>query len=85
MSADAEPISPKSAVWCLHCERAYAANEYRWDGRMRMCPYPDCEGDAVLDQWDWARVRQENPIYPASPMRGIFYPLHPGHRRQKRS
>lgn len=74
-------VDPKIAVWCLHCERAYAAHEYRWKSNLRMCPYPDCDGDAVLDQWEWARIRHENPMYPASPLRGVFYPLRGDRRR----
>ena len=81
MSMEATPINPKLAVWCLRCERAYAASEFRRAGGHKVCPYSDCDGDAALDQWEWARVRQENPIYPASPMRGVFYPLRACDRR----
>ena len=80
MSADTAAIDAKSAVWCLHCERAYDVGEFRRIDGLRLCPYQDCDGDAVLDQWDWARIRHENSQYPASPMRGVFYPLYGRHR-----
>ena len=68
-------------VWCLHCERAYLLGEHRIvainNSSLRMCPYEDCDGDTVLDQWAWGSVREENPSYPEVPERKTIYPLYP--------
>ena len=26
-----------------------------------MCPYEGCNGDAVIDTWEWGRIREEHP------------------------
>ena len=61
-------------MWCLHCERCYQAGEYRQVGEWQMCPYPDCEGDTVLDSVDWSQRRQYHPDYPVRPDRNKIYP-----------
>lgn len=65
-------------LWCLHCQRTYKDDEYRSivnrDGRlMEMCHYEDCDGDAVIDAWDWAMIRDEHG-YPEIPEKGKVYP-----------
>lgn len=67
---------PRSAWnWCLHCERAYPQGSYRREGSYQNCPYTGCNGDAVLDLWDWSTVREKNPSYPITPVFGERYPL----------
>lgn len=68
-------------VWCLHCERCYKVGEYReveskqrGVGVLQMCPYADCNGDAVIDPWPWELIREANPSYPRIPKRGVEYP-----------
>lgn len=91
MSTAKTPIDPAKVVWCLHCERAYQNDEYRRLDGLRMCPYGDCDGDAVVDQWEWSHVRDNNPGYPARPERGVVYLLHgpdyqhPSEKRQTRT
>lgn len=67
-------------LWCLHCERTYPKNEFRYssDGSgLELCAYTDCDGDAVLDAWNWSRVREGRKIsYPEIPERGLVYPLY---------
>lgn len=63
-------------LWCLHCERAYLRGKYRQIRNLQMCPYADCDGDAVIDAWDWSTVREENPSYPEMPVEGAVYPLY---------
>jgi hypothetical protein len=41
-----------------------------------MCPYPECDGDTVLDAWPWDRVRVGHRSYPAKPRIGKRYPLY---------
>jgi hypothetical protein len=41
-----------------------------------MCPYLDCEGDAVIDAWDWATFRSHHPDYPERPIFGQVYPAY---------
>jgi hypothetical protein len=56
----------------------------RWSGSelralrddLQMCPYDGCSGDAVLDAWDWNKVREVHPEYPAIPLYGVVYPLY---------
>jgi hypothetical protein len=64
-------------LWCLHCERAYEEGKWRDVKGMQMCPYADCNGDAVIDAWDWQKVREANPEYPQRPEAGTVYPLYP--------
>lgn len=61
-------------LWCLHCERTYKRGEFRQVGDLQMCPYPGCDGDTVVDAWDWESVRDEHKNYPVSPNRGDIYP-----------
>ena len=65
-------------LWCLHCERAYKDDEYRTEVNkygdiMEMCHYEDCNGDAVLDAWDRAKLREMHG-YPEEPEEAKLYP-----------
>ncbi len=64
-------------LWCLHCERTYERDQWRNDGQYQMCFYANCDGDAVIDAWDWADVRDKNPHFPETPEPGKVYPLYP--------
>lgn len=44
---------------------------------LQVCPYPDCDGDTVLDAFEWEWLRSYHPEYPAVPEWGTVYPLHP--------
>lgn len=76
-------------MWCLHCERTYEYGKFRVEKRkpftvdhmryspeFEMCPYPDCDGDAVLDAQEWEEIRKEHPDYPEIPKAGKVYPLY---------
>lgn len=68
-------------LYCIHCERAYPKDKYRVMsdidfGLMQMCPYEDCDGDAVMDAWEWDRIRSEYPEYPKVPEEGKGYPMY---------
>lgn len=63
-------------LWCLHCERTYDYGKWRVVRGLQMCPFLDCNGDAVLDAWDWKKVRDANPGYPEKPETGKVYPLY---------
>ena len=67
--------TPPDYYWCLHCERAYRRGEFRVIGKLQMCPYTGCDGDAVIDAWDWRSIRQDNG-YPEEPTEGIVYPMY---------
>ena len=78
--------TPKgSFMWCMHCERVYLFGSYRTlvtkelgeFGALQMCPFEDCDGDAVIDAKDWDWVRDCNPQYPETPEVGKVYPLYP--------
>jgi len=48
----------------------------RADGStFQMCPYPDCDGDAVLDAFEWEWVRSYYSEYPEVPEYGRVYPM----------
>ena len=69
---------PRSAfLWCLICERTYDRDQWRNVGEYQMCPYAHCEGDAVLDARDWAKLRDFHPEYPETPEPGKVYPAYP--------
>lgn len=63
-------------LWCLHCERGYPHGTYRQIGELQMCPYENCDGDAVLDAWDWATLMENHPEYPEIPVENTRYPLY---------
>ncbi len=63
-------------VWCLHCERCYKAGEYRLIRDLQMCPYPDCNGDTVLDSFEWNKIKEKHLDYPVEPVRDVVYPLY---------
>jgi hypothetical protein len=74
-------LPPNTYLWCLHCERTYLNGQHRIErkrnGRTleeyQMCPYPDCDGDAVIDSWLWNRVIEYHPEYPLKPQPGVVY------------
>jgi hypothetical protein len=41
-----------------------------------MCPYPDCDGDAYMDAFDWESICENNPKYPKIPKRDEVYPMY---------
>ena len=64
-------------LYCIHCERTYKDGEFRLvtkevvnkSGKRvkisyKMCPYEGCDGDAVLDCWEWEHIRDGHPEYP---------------------
>lgn len=76
-------------MWCLHCERTYEYGQFRvervkpftvdhirYEPEFEMCPYDDCDGDAVLDAWDWEGIREYHPEYPERPEAGKVYPMY---------
>jgi DNA-binding CsgD family transcriptional regulator len=76
-------------MWCLHCERTYEYGQFkverwkpftvdhiRYEPEFEMCPYEDCDGDAVLDAWDWEDIREYHPEYPEIPEAGKVYPMY---------
>ncbi len=61
---------------CRHRERrAYPYGDYRRVGNLQMCPYPDCDGDTVIDAWPWQKILDGHAKYPAVPKHGERYPL----------
>lgn len=75
---DEEEEEHSDFLWCLHCERAYNRGAYRKVDGLQMCPYDGCDGDTVIDAWDWERVRTgRGRDYPAVPEEGKVYPLNP--------
>jgi hypothetical protein len=60
-------------VHCLHCERYYKIGEFRivkdrLVGDLQYCPYPDCDGDAIMDVIGVWQGEGE-------PIRGQIYPI----------
>lgn len=74
-------------LYCMQCERTYPAGKHRtmidddplpeMHGFeiMQMCPYSDCDGDAVINATEWETVRDHHPDYPETPEEGRVYPL----------
>ena len=64
-------------VWCLHCERVYRREEVRWDSEneVYLCAYEDCDGDALLDAWDYEE-RRVACGWPEVPEKGVTYSLY---------
>lgn len=40
---------------------------------MEMCHYEDCNGDAVIDAWDWASIKLAHTDYPEKPGKDVVY------------
>jgi hypothetical protein len=78
-------LPPDTLMWCIHCERTYLHKDFRvlpdpmpmgdTDNFLQMCPYEDCDGDAVMDSKEWDWVRENRPEYPEVPVAGAEYPL----------
>ncbi len=70
-------------LWCLHCERAYHKDKIRTivekgsSDYLQMCAYDGCDGDTVLDGWDWSEFQRDHPMYPSIPVEGEYYHLYP--------
>jgi len=43
---------------------------------LQMCPYPDCNGDSVIDAWNWEQILAKHSDYPKVPVAGVVYPLY---------
>lgn len=71
-----ESIPESGFLWCLHCERCYVYGQFRQNGGLQMCPYPDCSGSTVCDGIKWDEIREFNPDYPVKPFHGVVYPLY---------
>ena len=92
LTTDREDIrgKPKGKyMWCLHCERTYEYGQFRavrvkpfivdhirYEPEFEMCPYDGCDGDAVLDAWDWEDIREHHADYPEIPESGKVYPMY---------
>lgn len=75
--------------WCLHCERASKKGHYKLvpcDGFARqvfggnywvLCPFDDCDGDPIMDIWDWDSFREVRKDLPEIPKEGEYYPMYP--------
>lgn len=86
MSTDRDEIfgglSKGTIMYCLNCERTYAHGVYRilseekGERLFQMCPYEDCDADAVLNAREWEWVLTLHPEYPKTPVSSVVYPLH---------
>jgi len=86
MSTDRDEILGElqegTLMWCMNCERTYPHGKYRTsyddvlEEMLQMCPYEDCDSDAVLNSKEWEWVRGHHPEYPEAPKVGVVYPLH---------
>lgn len=67
--------TPDDWLWCIHCERAYQLKDCRevdgMFGKLQMCHYEDCDGDTVLDAWNWYEHHE------IEPQKNKHYPLYP--------
>ncbi len=68
--------NPDGFLYCIHCERTYKNGQYRQVGEFQMCPYEDCDGDTVMDAWEWEVIREHHPEYPEKPENGVVYPMY---------
>jgi len=48
-------------------------DKFMQDEFYEMCPYADCDGDAVLDAINWEKIREQHNEYPEVPEDGVFY------------
>jgi hypothetical protein len=58
--------------WCLHCEKAWSADQFGLDNDD--CPDKECDGRGWhWDIWNWADLRRNHPEYPTVPVPGSYY------------
>ncbi len=86
MSTDRDHMLGKvvqgTPMWCMQCEKTYPHGKFRTafdsmgEELMQMCPYEDCDSDAVLNSKEWSWVIGYHPEYPEKPEEGVIYPLH---------
>jgi len=73
--------TPESWLWCLHCERCYQLKDMReikqHGETYQMCHYSDCNGDTVMDGWNWNEFRENRKDLPETPELGVVYPQYP--------
>lgn len=61
-------------LWCVVCEHAFPRECFRRDGAQLCCPDRQCEGGLMFQPWQWTRLREANPDYPAAPVADAVYP-----------
>lgn len=73
-------MKARSWRWCLHCERCYRSGSFRLIDGLKMCPYPDCDGDTFLDGSSWEEIRwwAWGRDFPVVPELGVRYPMYGG-------
>lgn len=64
-------------IYCVHCERTYKKSQIRYDAKseLYMCHYPDCDGDAFGDAWDYDSLKK-GCGWPDVPVMGAAYSLY---------
>jgi hypothetical protein len=60
-------------LYCLHCGKVSRSREKISRGGSDYCPYSGCDGGANIDRIPWATIRKQNPSYPETPERNVFY------------
>lgn len=71
-----EGETPETWLWCLHCERAYQLKDMRRVRGLELCHYVDCDGDTIMDAWNWNELRERRGNLPEVPEKGVMYPLY---------
>jgi hypothetical protein len=67
--------TPDTWLWCLHCERCYQLKDMRQVGEYQLCHYEDCDGDTVMDGWNYDEFRETaHPEWPEIPQMDVVYP-----------
>lgn len=67
---------PDDWLWCTSCQRVYLFGEYRNQGRLRLCPYANCDGVFPRDCLLWSDLKKQRASYPVVPDRDRVYPLY---------
>lgn len=63
-------------LWRVHCERTYERGKWRDINGLPMVPGLNCDGDPVIQAWDWQALCDHHREYPETPEFGKVYPLH---------
>jgi hypothetical protein len=57
----------------VRCQRCYTRAPEGEPTLLSSCAYPDCDGAAIVCEYDWERIRGYNRTFPVTPRFGVRY------------
>jgi hypothetical protein len=70
------PTEPLNWKWCAKCQRCYGRAGDVPICATSSCPYPDCDGEPLICEWDWAAIYRTESSFPSEPKLGHIYQIY---------